>query len=165
MISSANLAPRVVAGIVALFLHGRGRDQVDPLPLALLIYAELTAGISILLALNWVFSLTHHLQNFSVDFCMSVLWFIRFRTFHQIHGCCQLRRKTFDWSGIVYVTSSKRAKHSVSWQPSSGSSMLQWDFGWAVARTEAVRNLDTDLKDTAELERNMIAQLKKAHLS
>ena len=92
---------QVVAGIVALFLRDRGRDQVDPSPLALLIYAELTAGISILLALNWLFSLKHHLQHFSVDFCMSVMWFIVFGLFIKYMGATSCATKPVDWSRIV----------------------------------------------------------------
>lgn len=91
----------MLAGIVALFLHDRGRDQVDPLPLAVLIYAELTAAISILLALNWLFSGTHHLQHFSIDFCMSVMWFIAFALLVKYMGATSCATKPFDWSGIA----------------------------------------------------------------
>jgi hypothetical protein len=112
----------VLAGIVALFLHDRGRDQVDPLPLAVLIYAELTAAISILLALNWLFSWTHHLQHFSIDFCMSAMWFIAFALL--VTWVLPLAPPNHSTGAespkVVCVTNSKRAQHSVFWWLSSG---------------------------------------------
>jgi hypothetical protein len=93
------LPPQVVAGMSSLFLHGRG--QVDTLPLALLIYAESAAAISILLALNWLFYLTHHLQHFLADFCVSTLWFIAFGLFTKYMGATSCATKPFDWSGII----------------------------------------------------------------
>jgi hypothetical protein len=76
----------VVVGIVGLFLHDCGRDQVGTLPLALLIYAKSAAGISIPLAHNWLFYIIHHTQHFLADFCVSALWFTAFGLFIKYMG-------------------------------------------------------------------------------
>jgi hypothetical protein len=95
------LPPQAVAGMIGLFLHDRGRGQVGTLQLALLIYAESAAVISILLALNWLFYLTHDLQHFLADFCVSTLWFIAFGLFIKYMGATSCATKPFDWSGII----------------------------------------------------------------
>ena len=150
-----------------------GHDQVHPLPLALLIYADLTAAISILLVLNWLFSWTHHLPHFSVDFCMSAMWFIAFALLVKYMGATSCAAKPFDWSRIAKGGLCNQFKTcaalSFFWWLSSGiGRFLDGVVGLEVVSTEAVHNLDIDVKNAVRkllLERNKIVRFTMAHLS
>jgi hypothetical protein len=79
------------------------------------------------LALNWLFSLTHHIQHFLVDFGVSALWFIVFGLFVKYMGatsCATNHLTGVELSVVVCVISSKPAKRSAFWLALSGWSML-----------------------------------------
>jgi hypothetical protein len=118
--------------MISLFLHNRGHSQVDTLPLALLICSESAAAISILLALNWLFYLTHHLQTFLADFCVSRCGSLssEFSSNTWVLPAAPQNHLTgVELSVVVYAISLKRAKRSAFWPVLSGSSMLLGDIG------------------------------------
>jgi hypothetical protein len=66
----------VVAGIVGEYLHAY--DKADAWPQARFIYTEVIAGLSIILALFWLFPFTASVINWPGDLIMFVLWITAF---------------------------------------------------------------------------------------
>jgi len=66
----------VVAGIVGEYLHAY--DEANLWPQARFIYAEVIAGLSILLGLFWLFPFTASVINWPGDLVLFVLWIVVF---------------------------------------------------------------------------------------
>ncbi|CAK7208070.1 hypothetical protein SEUCBS139899_010904, partial [Sporothrix eucalyptigena] len=86
----------IVAALTGVYLHAvRGSSSWDQ---ARFIYTEVVAGLSILLAIIWLFPFSGSFIHWPVDFIISVLWFVAFGLLvNWLHGSCGY---VFDWSGI-----------------------------------------------------------------
>ncbi|KAL1856912.1 hypothetical protein Daus18300_010566 [Diaporthe australafricana] len=86
----------IVAGITGDHLHAsRGQSSWS---LGRFIYAEVVAGLSILLALLWLLPFSGSFVHWPVDLVISFAWFAVFGLLVDwLGGSCG---STFDWSGI-----------------------------------------------------------------
>ncbi|KAK8125598.1 uncharacterized protein PG998_001357 [Apiospora kogelbergensis] len=88
----------IVAGINGHYLH---RVQgVDSWSLGRFIYAEVVAGISIFLALIWLFPFSGSFVHWPVDIVISICWFVAFGLIVNLIGdSCGY---VFDWGGFAF---------------------------------------------------------------
>lgn len=88
----------IVAGLNGDYLHAV--RHVDPWHLGRFIYAEVVAGLSILLALIWLFPFSGSFIHWPVDFFISMAWFAAFGLLVDwLNGNCGY---VFDWDAISF---------------------------------------------------------------
>jgi len=86
----------IVAGITGSYLHAaQGASAWD---LGRFIYTEVVAGLSILLAIIWLFPFSGSFIHWPVDFIISVAWWVSFGLLVNLIGdsCGYI----FNWNGI-----------------------------------------------------------------
>lgn len=87
----------IVAGITGAYLHAV--KNTDSWEQGRFIYTEVVAGLSILLALIWLFPFSSTFIHWPADFLMSVMWFVAFGLMvHWLDGSCGY---VFDWNNIA----------------------------------------------------------------
>jgi hypothetical protein len=86
----------IVAGLTGNYLHAaQGQDSWD---LGRFIYTEVVAGLSILLALIWLFPFSGSFIHWPADFVISVAWWVAFGLeVNWLGGNCGY---VFDWNNI-----------------------------------------------------------------
>ncbi|KAK4214749.1 CASP-like protein UU5 [Rhypophila decipiens] len=86
----------IVAGLTGKYLHAtEGTSAWDN---GRFIYTEVVAGLSILLALIWLFPFSSSFIHWPADFLMSIMWFVSFGLMVSwLNGSCGY---VFNWSGI-----------------------------------------------------------------
>ncbi|KAK7722310.1 hypothetical protein SLS64_000847 [Diaporthe eres] len=105
----------IVAGITGNYLHAsRGQSSWT---LGRFIYAEVVAGISILLSLLWLLPFSGSFIHWPVDFIISAAWFAVFGLLVDwLGGTCG---RTFDWSGLGF-----RGNNCGSWKADEAFAFL-----------------------------------------
>ncbi|PHH64138.1 hypothetical protein CDD81_5013 [Ophiocordyceps australis] len=85
----------IVAGVTGQYLH---HSNASAWALGRWIYTETVAGLSILLALIWLFPFSSTFTHWPVDFFISVLWWAAFGLLvHLIGSSCGA---VFDWQNV-----------------------------------------------------------------
>ncbi|EFX03148.1 integral membrane protein [Grosmannia clavigera kw1407] len=87
----------IVAGLSGSYLHSmRGTSSWH---LRRFIYAEVVAGLSILLSIVWLFPFAGSFIHWPVDIVLAATWFTVFGLLvNWLHGSCG---SVFDWHGIA----------------------------------------------------------------
>lgn len=86
----------IVAGITGAYLHAvKDSSTWDQ---GRFIYTEVVAGLSIILAIIWLFPFSSSFIHWPADVLMSIMWFVAFGLMvHWLDGSCGY---VFDWSNI-----------------------------------------------------------------
>ncbi|KAK4121045.1 hypothetical protein N657DRAFT_134282 [Parathielavia appendiculata] len=88
----------IVAGLNGEYLHAV--RNADSWQLGRHIYTEVLAGLSILLAIIWLFPFSGSFIHWPADFVISVAWFVAFGLLVDwLNGSCGY---VFDWDGINF---------------------------------------------------------------
>jgi len=88
----------IVAGLTGAYLHSL--QGVDSWEQGRFIYTEVVAGLSIVLALVWLFPFSGSFIHYPADFFVSILWFVAFGLLvNWLNGSCGY---VFDWDGIGF---------------------------------------------------------------
>ncbi|KAK3325151.1 membrane-associating domain-containing protein [Apodospora peruviana] len=87
----------IVAGLTGKYLHAtEGTSAWDN---GRFIYTEVVAGLSILLAIIWLFPFSGSFIHWPADFIISVMWFVAFGLMvNWLNGACGY---VFDWNGVA----------------------------------------------------------------
>ncbi|KAM7199508.1 CASP-like protein UU5 [Naviculisporaceae sp. PSN 640] len=88
----------IVAGLTGKYLHAS--EGASSWELGRFIYTEVVAGLSILLALIWLFPFSSSFIHWPADFLMSVMWFVAFGLMVDwLNGSCGY---VFNWDGAGF---------------------------------------------------------------
>ena len=93
---------QIVAGLVGVYLHDYTR--ASGLPLGRFIYAEVVAGISLLLGLLWLLPFASSFTSWPVDVFISFAWFAVFGVLvHWMRTGTACQGDTFAWDQIGFA--------------------------------------------------------------
>ncbi|ORY68790.1 marvel domain-containing protein [Pseudomassariella vexata] len=88
----------IVAGVNGAYLHAV--ENTSSWDQARFIFAEVVAGLSILLAIIWLFPFSGSFVHWPVDLVISICWFVAFGLIVRLlDGACG---SAFDWEGIKF---------------------------------------------------------------
>jgi len=87
----------IVAGLTGIYLHSV--QNTDTWDQGRFIYTEVVAGLSIILAIVWLFPFSGSFIHYPADFLISIMWWVSFGLLVRwLDGGCGY---IFNWTGIA----------------------------------------------------------------